>query len=327
MKRRLESGQPRRQRGPRVARKAGLPAIVKAPLHLSLLDNPEETIRYCEDVGRRASKPNAEVFLDFSDVFKFTTDALLLVRAIMDKHDKKGVVRHPAVFSGNLPTNQKVAAEFKGTGFFRGFAKPPKNLPEPKGFMLKESKDVVNATTAAALSRFAVKNVKISPRAAIASSRNLIELMTNTHEHAKRRRANGRHKAPQPSTMWFASVYCREGVAYFNFIDLGVGIMGSAPVKDLKLRVMRFLGSDISNPDLLTKVFNGEAGSSTRKPWRGQGLPRMKRDATAGDLVRLSVLTSDVIGAVDGLEFGSIGESFHGTAFRWQVRQKGGGGV
>ena len=118
MKRRLKSGQSRRQRGPRVTRKAGLPEIVKAPPHLSLFDNPEETIRYCEDVRRRASKPNAEVFLDFSDVIEFTTDALLLIRAIMDKHDKKGVVRHPAVFSGNLPMNQKVAAEFKGTGFF-----------------------------------------------------------------------------------------------------------------------------------------------------------------------------------------------------------------
>ena len=190
--------------------------------------------------------------------------------------------------------------------------------------MLKESKDVVNAKTAADLSRFAVKNVKISPSAVIASSRNLVELMTNTHEHAKGRKVNGRHKTPQRSTMWFASVYCREGVAYFNFLDLGMGIMGSAPVKDLKLRLMRFLGSDISNPDLLTKVFNGEAGSSTRKPWRGQGLPRMKRDAAAGDLVRLSVLTSDVIGAVEGLEFRPIGEGFRGTAFRWQVRQKGG---
>ena len=325
VKRRLRSGQRRRQRRPRTARKAGLPDTVKAPAHLSLFDNTEETIRYCEDVGRRASKPNAEVYLDFSEVGRFTTDALLLVRAIMDNHDKKGVVRHPAVFRGNLPTNQQVAAEFKATGFFEGFAKPPKNLPEPKGFMLQESKDVVHARVAADLSRFAVKNVKISPRSVIASSRNLVELMTNTHEHAKRRRINGKDKAPQPSTMWFASVYCREGVAYFNFLDLGMGIMGSAPVKDLKLRMMRFLGSDISNPELLTKVFNGEAGSSTRKPWRGQGLPRMKRDAEAGRLVSLSVLTSDVIGTVEGLDFRPIGEGFRGTAFRWQVRQEGGG--
>ena len=294
---------------------------LQAPHYLSLFDNPDETIAYCRDIRQRASKPNAEVYLDFDGVEQFTSDALLLIRAIMDECSNKAT-RHPAVFSGNLPHLESVATEFKASGFFRGIARPPKNLPEPQGTILKESKRVVHGTVAADLSRFAVRHARIGRSYAITSCRNLVELMNNTHEHAETGSAGTTRKSPQPSSRWFASVYCREGVAYFNFLDFGMGIMGSAPVRRTGLKLQRALGLPIKSKELLTEVFNGRAGSSTGKPGRGRGLPSMRRDARASKLLRMGVLTSSVIGTVADLQFRTIAESFRGTAFHWQVREE-----
>ena len=293
---------------------------LKAPHHLSLFDNPDATIAYCRDIRQRASKPTAEVYLDFDRVDKFTSDALLLIRAIMDENK---AARHPAVFSGNLPRLESVATEFKASGFFRGIARPPKNLPEPQGTILKESKRVVHGAVAADLIRFAVSHARIGRSDAIISCRNLVELMNNTHEHARTGDTGTTRKVPQPSSRWFASVYCREGVAYFNFLDFGMGIMGSAPVRRAGLKFQRALGIPIKSTNLLAEVFSGRAGSSTGKPGRGRGLPCMRRDAKASSkLLHVGVLTSSVIGTVADLEFRAIGESFRGTAFHWQVKQE-----
>ena len=303
------------------ATRRGVP--LKAPRHLSLYENADATLAYCKNVRKRASKPNADVYLDFNEVEVFTTDALLLIRAIIDECGKKGSVRHAAVFSGNLPRVESVATEFKASGFFKGIARPPKNLPEPAGTFFKESKTVVHADVAAALSRFALKHATIGQNHAITSSRTLVELMNNTHEHARPVENTSRTKTPQRSSRWFASVYCREGVAYFNFLDFGIGIMGSAPVRRARLKLQRLLGIPISNTDLLAEVFSGKAGSSTGKPGRGRGLPAMRRDAEASRLSRLRVLTSDVTGTVADLKFLKIEGSFRGTAFYWQARQEG----
>ena len=319
----------KRGRTPKQSRAARRSLSLKAPKHLSLFDNGDATLAYCKDVRNHASRPNAEVYLDFDEVETFTTDALLLIRAIIDECGKKGAVRHPAVFSGNLPRTESVATEFKASGFFKGIARPPKNLPEPAGTFFKESKTVVHANVAAALSKFALHHATIGQDHAITSFRNLVELMNNTHEHARpvedtsRSRSRTGTKTPQPSSRWFASVYCRERVAYFTFLDFGIGIMGSAPVRRARLRLQRLLRIPISNTDLLAEVFSGKAGSSTGKPGRGRGLPGMRRDAKESRLSRLRVLTSNVTGTVADLKFITIEGSFHGTAFHWQVKREG----
>ena len=96
--------------------------------------------------------------------------------------------------------------------------------------MLQESHTRVKRDIAGELVRFARKEVSMDLGQARACFRSLIELMTNTNGHA-----SGESDSPslrQRPPRWFASVYCRNGVAYFNFVDLGVGILGSASAKD-----------------------------------------------------------------------------------------------
>ena len=123
--------------------------------------------------------------MDLSAVEQFTSGSLLVLRAIMDA---KSCAPDTHV-RGNLPDDPTVASEFKASGFFSGFARPPADLPEPKGLMLKKSNDMVYSRVAAELVDFALnQKVAMSQECANASSQNLIEVMTNTHNHAGRSR-------------------------------------------------------------------------------------------------------------------------------------------
>ena len=265
------------------------------------------------------SGQGARIYLDLSDVNKFTNDTLLLLRAVMDRQCRAPDTK----IRGNLPSDPKVATEFKASGFFTGFAKPPGDLPKAKGLMKKKSANIVHSEQAADLVDFALKHVNTTETCATACYRNLVEVMTNTHNHAANQRSSKRMKRMRHGhEKWHASVYCRNSVAYFSFVDLGVGILKSAPVKDF-LRKAAVSITSHGRASLLKDVFEGKIGSATEKPGRGHGLPKMKEDVDKGSLVDLKILTSDVAGSVDSLDFRSVVQPLSGTVFRWQVGQKG----
>ena len=293
---------------------------LRAPETLSLFNKPDETLEYCNTLRDHLNQRGIEIFLDLGDVRHFTSDALLLIRAIIDSS-----VYHTQV-GGNLPQNPTVASEFKASGFFAGFAKPPTDLPPAKGLILKKSSDKVLAEMAAELVDFAKKHVPVTGECANACFQTLVEVMTNTHNHAGDRKPVGHQKRQKHQKRqerrfpqkWFVSVYCRDQTAYFSFIDLGIGILKSAPAN--MLQETGALISSRGRTSLLKDAFEGKIGSATRKPGRGLGLPKMRKDARRSTLSNLQVLTSDVVGAVADLNFTAVAHSLRGTAFRWCTR-------
>ena len=288
-----------------------------APRRLDLFEEPNDTIKYCNDLRQALATQGMRVFMDLSAVERFTSGSLLVLRAIMDA---KSCAPDTQV-RGNLPDDLTVAAEFKASGFFSGFARPPADLPDPKGLMLKKSNDMVYSRVAAELVDFALnQKMAMSQECANASSQNLIEVMTNTHNHAGSQPGR-KASEKRPHERWWASVYCRGGVAYFNFVDLGVGILTSAPAKNF-LRKLQKTGvlSSSGRSDLLKNAFEGRIGSVTEKPGRGLGLPRMRKHAKEGRLLQLRVLTSDIVGSVDNLDFASANHSLRGTVYGWRVK-------
>ena len=314
-----------RRRRRRQTRPAGLPPaipsaspgelLLKAPGVLRLFDAPEDTLNYCSRLATHIATPNARVFLDLSAVQDVTTDALLLLRAIFGSEGRAA----RTTIRGNLPSAPAVAAEFKESGFFNGIAQPPGPLPHAKGLMLGKSHSLVYASIAADLVDFARAHSHMSRGCTDASWQNLVELMTNTHNHAATRRGLRSSRAPR----WFASVYCRDNVAHFNFVDLGVGILNSAPAKGFLQKLRSSLHSH-GRIRLLTDAFCGRVGSATGEPGRGLGLPRMRKDAKQDRLPHLEVLTSDIVGSVAALDFRSVDGSLRGTAFRWYTNSDGG---
>jgi hypothetical protein len=218
---------------------------------------------------------------------------------------------------GNLPADPEVASKFKASGFFTGFAKPPDELPEAKGMLKTRTSRRVHSEIAADLVRFAEKHASMSRQVAIRSSATLVEAMTNTHNHAGSTARGTFNKRRRGEWPWYAGVYCEDGVAYFSFVDLGVGILRSTHARQF----LRLFGGTIEaygRPKLLKDVFNGAVGSSTCDPGRGNGLPKMKSDADSNGLPRLQVATSSVIGMVSDLDFRVVKSNFHGTLLRWR---------
>ena len=312
----------RRRTWSRLSRVSAEQISLKAPRVLKLFSQPDETLAYCNKLRSYLARPGATVFLDFGDVESFTTDALLLIRSAMDSSSR---ARQTHV-RGNLPSDPGVAAEFKASGFFAGFAIPPANLPEAKGVMLKRSQNIVYSRVAAEIVDFARRYVAVTTPCANACSQNLVELMTNVHNHAAGKKTRGKEWRRRHRKTWFASVYCRDGKAYFNFIDLGVGILKSAPARTLARRIQKTgMVTRYGHSRLLSDAFRGLVGSATREPGRGLGLPRMRKDARQEKLSKLQVLTSDVIGTVADLEFRPMNESLRGTAFSWRAGEETGG--
>ena len=151
-----------------------------APGRLDLFGDSHDTIRYCNELRHALTKQGTRVFMDLSAVETFTSDSLLVLRAIMDASSRAPDTH----VGGNLPLDARVAAEFKASGFFEGFAKAPADLPQPKGLMKKKSHRMVYSRVAAELVDFASERARVTHECANASSQNLVEVMTNTHNHA-----------------------------------------------------------------------------------------------------------------------------------------------
>lgn len=296
---------------PTIDGRGARPSLV-APANLSVFDNPEETLAFCEEFRRALAPRNVRISLDLGGVNRISSDALLLMRALMRGKGWRTNV------GGNLPNNPEVAAKLKASGFFVGFAKPPAELPPAKGLMLSKTSQRVYSETAAGLVRFAMANAKVDRPIAIASSNTLVEAMTNTHNHSgavSRGRGSQHRRAVYP---WFAGVYCEDGVASFTFVDLGVGILRSQHPRDF----LKLIGLNIDlygRVKLLQAVFTGLVGSTTGDPGRGNGLPNMKMDAELGLLPHLQVATSSVIGDVANTNFRTIGSTLRGTMLRWRA--------
>lgn len=303
----------RRQR-PVLARQRGEPTILKAPGTLNLFDYPRPTIAFCNDLRNLLTTPGTVVSLDLSAVTTFSVETLLVIRAIMSSSYR---VRSAHV-QGNLPNEPQVASDFKASGFFDGIAKPPADLPPARGIMRTESRDLVFPDIASELVDFAVANARLPSESTNACSQNLIELMTNTHNHAGNRSTtrSGRHRTPH---RWSASVYCQRDTAYFSFVDLGKGILGTARHRSRWQKLDASLRTD-GRRSVLTDIFRGALGSVTGKQGRGHGLPRLRRDALDGILGDVEILTSDVYGPIRGPRFRSAGAHLAGTLFRWRVQ-------
>ena len=162
--------------------------------------------------------------MDLRAIETFTSDSLLVLRAIMDVTSRAPDTH----IGGNLPLDPTVASEFKASGFFEGFAKPPADLPQPRGLMKKKSDRMVYSRVAAELVDFASTRASVRRDCANASSQNLVEVMTNTHNHAGYPQ-DGKGSRKRQRERWWASVYCRDNVAYFSLLTLALAFSRVRP--------------------------------------------------------------------------------------------------
>ena len=125
----------------------------------------------------------------------------------------------------------------------------------------------MKADVASALIRFSAEKLFGEPLKLKGVYTTLIECMNNTINHAT--------MDEDDKEVWWATVYFDEErkIAFFNFLDNGVGILESLDLKwhnDLKL-----MTGLKNNADILREVLEGKIGSRIGLSYRGKGLPEI----------------------------------------------------
>ena len=279
---------------------------------LDPLDPDSSTVANCERI-RGLLKGGCPIFVDIGGMTGFTLAGAMYLAASLEHSDGRSLVR------GNFPRIKSVASEFMESGFFENFTMSPgRQLPPAQGAWRRHTHKQVTARVAAELVGFADERVGLEPGQRNAIWQNLVECMTNTRNHATM------DKDHVPVEPWIAGVWCRGSVAYFAFVDQGVGICGSTHAK---ARVKYLRSSRLGHePDrLVREAFEGVLGSSTRDRGRGLGLPRMQRDASSGLLLDLGVRTGRVIGKIEKMTFRKEKTHLRGTVLAWRAVGTNGG--
>jgi len=282
-------------------------ATIKVPSVFSIILNPDEMNTFFAKLRVYAKK--SHVALDLTDVEQITNEAIATLAATMSELEDTTV-------KGNFPADQTVKQALVDSGFFE-HVRGPSSLQKGKvGKMKKHQSELVEATTARELievgteQAFGKKGESTATRAAYTA---LIELMSNTHNHAKGKRAN--------LEMWWAAVYGdanRKRVCY-SFLDTGVGIFRSVRMT-LVRRLLLPLGIR-TDPELLCEILQGNVASSTALPYRGKGLPTIYKKSESGDLKSLFIIANDVFADVTKGVYRSLEVPFKGTLLYWECEE------
>lgn len=280
---------------------------IVAPTNFSLIYNTEETLDYFEQAHKELKKKNRILF-DISGVTTLTTDAIAVqIAKIKDHrfHFNSGII-------GNAPNDETLNKLFLQSGFYeyvntRG-NKPTNNKKILIHEITNNKVEPDKAKEAYLLGlRHTFQNEEIfEPLYNI-----LIEIMQNTNNHAGLTR--GKYD-------WWLHVYNHPDSmkTSYTFLDLGVGIFESLPVKSFKRDFLELLGLT-SNLDLVPKLFAGEIKSRTSRPERGKGIPQVYECSQHKYFEKFFLISNDIYANLKTNENRIIKNSFNGTLFYWEL--------
>lgn len=280
---------------------------MQAPDDFSLINNAEDTLRYFSEVHEQL-KSNKRVLFDVSKIKTLTTDAI----AVLIAKIKDGKFNCNSGTMGNEPLDENLKKLFTQSGFYDyvkvrgGKPESQKNLMIHKVTKNRVEPDIAKEACLIGL-RHTFNNEEIfEPLYDI-----LIEIMQNTNNHAGSVR--GKYD-------WWLNVYKdpETNRTSYTFLDLGVGIFNSLPVKSYKRDFLELLGLR-SNLDLVPKLFAGEIKSRTARPERGKGIPQVFECSQHSTFEKFILIANDVFADLKNYDYKLLKNQFDGTMFYWEI--------
>lgn len=295
---------------------------VKAPRVLSFLLAPNETAHFFSDVEQRCARER-NVYLDFSDTLELTPEAVavLVSRATEQKYN------HGMLVFNNLPPVGPAREVFEHSGaldYLRSIERAGE--PDGRGEIVRRRVGKTKKTRSGTgtdrrptneLTQAAFDRVRGTPYQFDGVQSIFGELLDNTAEHA----------APEANRFerWHASAYAdrERQVVSFTFLDNGQGIFESLERKGLLDHFARLFTT--GRADLLRRLLDRSAAqgfrqyqSRTGKPYRGRGLPRLKKALDRNQISALTLVTNNVIARVAEDDFQLLETDFDGTLVYWE---------
>ena len=286
-----------------------------APLHFSLINNPKETTDFFSRIiAFSTNKRNhkKKIFIDVSGISTLTIDALMYLLAIINNmkvHFKKNLS-----ISGNAPKDSKVRKLFSESGFYQFvhyYGSDP--LTKNDNTIQIVSGEKCDTQLAKRLSDFVCKKAKVNKRRCSFLYNMMIELMSNTHKHAY----------PERKQVFYTRWYCfaeydKKNTISFSFMDTGAGV--PTTVKKNFAEQIDFLRIK-GDHKYVVSALNGEFRTSTRKGYRGKGLPKIQEYCKENKIMNLHIITNkaDVTMTSENVSSYDMDSSLRGTLYYWQI--------
>lgn len=282
-----------------------------APAHFSLLEYPEDVIRFINKIENLLSE-NARVksiMFELHDITNIDIGAICLLLSKLNELSRKRIQNW-----GTLPKDLKCRYFIEESGFLdrmrdvssgNPFSRKNKNLILNRGFDKTD-----NAATAKEI-RKAVEHItgeqgNFKPIYSIAQ-----EICANSVEHANE---------PVNKKNWvFSTSYLQDEVV-FTMTDIGDGIL-----KTLRRKLMKQIQDGLFKEpiDVLVNAFEKQYESRTRDPNRNKGLPKIYKVSSEKYIKNLIVITNNVFLNFDNPEKSKIlKNAFKGTFYYWILNKE-----
>lgn len=293
-----------------------------APEKVSLIGNRDETLEYFSDVFEKIQLcgKGDQIYFDFHNIKYISNDAIMYIIALIT--NAKKIRRFSVGVSGNLPSDPKVRDTLEKSGFYKYVQHG--NFPVASSgndrIQISSGKNI-NSPLVGTICEF-VRSASETPCDTSGLYSIIIELMTNTNQHAYR------DDDELMDNNWYIFAQNCSSCVKFVFLDTGVGIP-----KTIKKKVREYLKEfledfSIFNSDsaYIESALKGEERTETGESYRGQGLPEIYDVACSkniSDMMIMSGYGECRIKHDGSIAKYSLSKEFIGTLFTWKyVKRK-----
>lgn len=276
------------------------------------MDNCEESLAFFSEAinATKLCKRSQHIFFDLSEIVVVSVDAVIYLIAII--RNIKRISAHNIICEGNSPRNQLAKQLFINSGFYAYVYCKHINRPEEHSSNIQITNGkIADGKLAGQICEFIIHNCGKDRSATKRIYPLIMELMTNTRQHAYRNRFGTMDEN------WYVFAENSETCIRFVFLDTGAGIPYTIR-KDFTERVAElFIKNDAK---FISSALRGDFRTETKKEHRGKGLPEIFSVSQVGIISDLTILSGRGMCRVS--RNGSIVEealptSFIGTLFSW----------
>lgn len=301
----------RQQRGKRQTHTLTPPDI------FSLFQNSAETVAFFDKTvwTIRNCKVQDSIFFDLSNITEITTDAIMYLIAVIKNMRRLKTFR--ITCRGNLPIDENARDIIEKSGFYSYMqSSSPHKVTGDSTHMKISSGTDADGQLASSFCDFVQKQCNMTIKDTKKLYPMLIELMTNTHQHAYRENQYG-----MMERFWYVSAWVTQIGVHFVFLDTGVGIPATVHKKVLERMAELVAGNDAK---YIESTLLGAFRTETKQLNRGKGLPGIYEDARNNKISNLCIVSNKgkctVVG--DGIRSEKLNTSLEGTLFVWDILGK-----
>lgn len=285
---------------------------LEVPKDFSFIDNTNEVLGYfmeCKSLLHNKVK----IQCDLSHITSLSSDAIALLAACANDETflgKKGRIR------GNAPTNPELLKLFLESGFYN-HVRSTKSLKtahkSDANLFHQESNYQVQSDIAKKACILGTSHVFGTSSPFPDLYEMLIEAMSNTNNHASNNSDTNQFK------WWLYTYNAPNGHTMYTFIDLGVGIFDSIPVK--RFKKMRKAVGLLHNKDFASDLLNGKIKSreDIDNKIRGKGIPQIAANSNSPNFARAYIISNDVKINLKDKTSEALDHNFSGTMLFWEL--------